>query len=107
MSVDELKRLAESYGVELSYYEDNGRFHEASPEALLGVLRVLGSPCTSVADAGAVLRERRLNWWRQPLEPVQVAWDGQGGEALLRLPARDVAGSLNCRLEFENGESRF
>jgi 4-alpha-glucanotransferase len=107
MSADALKQLAESYGIELSYYEDNGRYHEATPESLLAVLRVLGSPVEKAADAGDALRERRLGQWRRPLEPVQVVWDGQGGEASLRLPAQDVAGSLGCRLEFENGESRF
>src|SRR5436305_2024130 len=100
MSVDQLNQLAESYGVGLSYYEDNGRFHEATPEALLAVLAVLGSPVRRVEEAGVALRERRIAAWHRLLEPVQVAWDGQGGEAVLRLPARDVAGSLNCRLEF-------
>jgi|SRR5579884_2321030 len=107
MSVEDLKQLAESYGVELSFYEDNGKFHEASPESLLAVLAVLGCPLQRVEDATAALRERRLELWRRTLEPVQVVWDGHGGETSLRLPGPDDSGALHCRLEFENGESRF
>ena len=107
MSLESLKHLAESHGIETFYHEDNGRYCEASPESLLAILRVLGSDVARVEDAGRALRVRRLQLWQRPLEPVQVVWDGQGGETSLRLPAAEVAGSLSCRLEFENGESRF
>ncbi len=67
---------------------------------------VLGAPVRKAEDVLAALRERRQAAWRRPLEPVLVAWDGSAPDVLLRLPARDAAAALQCRLEFESGESR-
>jgi len=40
----ELQQLADWYGVEASYRDNRGNSIEASAEALLAVLRVLGAP---------------------------------------------------------------
>lgn len=103
--VDVLRQLAEAYGVYNTYYDDRGRVQEASPEALLAVLRVLGAPLGTIDDAGDALRRRRQAEWRRPLEPVLLAWDGRPGEVSLRLPAA-TAGTAEFVLHLESGESQ-
>ena len=101
-----LRQLADSYGVEPGYHDDLNRWHDADPETLLAVLRILGASLHRLDDVEAALRERRQSLWRRPLEPVLVAWDGRAPGALLRLPARESTTRLECRLEFESGESQ-
>jgi 4-alpha-glucanotransferase len=100
--IEPLHRLAESYGVQTSYYDDQGGFHEAGVEALSAALHVLGAPLHRLEDAPDAQRARLLTLWRRPLEPVQVAWDGYPGDLTLRLPAA-VEGPLDFRLELESG----
>ena len=104
--IELLGRLAESYGVQTSYDDDQNRRRDASPEALLAVLRVLGAPVRRVEDAADALRQRRQQVWRRPLEPVAVAWDGRAEPLKLRLPMRHVESELACRLEYESGETK-
>jgi 4-alpha-glucanotransferase len=100
-----LRQLAEAYGIFTWYHDDQGKIQEASPEALLAVLRVLGAPLQKIDDAGDALRERRQAEWLCPLEPVVVAWDGHPIDVTLRLPA-SAAGTAGFLLQLESGESR-
>ncbi len=104
--VELLHQLADVYGVQNYYYSLNGERCEASSDALLAVLRALGAPVQQLGDAGEALRLHWNGFWRQLAEPACVAWDGRYGELMLRLPACE-SGTLNCRLEFESGETRF
>src|SRR4051794_24546441 len=99
-----LQRLAESYGVQTSYEDVTGKRREATPEALVAVLRALGAPLGKVADAADARRQREQALWRRVVEPVLLAWDGNPGEVSLRLPARLADQPLDCRLELESGE---
>ncbi|MHC4990528.1 MAG: 4-alpha-glucanotransferase [Planctomycetota bacterium] len=47
----ELRRLARSWGVQSAYVDTEGRRRVAAPEALMAVLRALGVPVHSPADA--------------------------------------------------------
>jgi 4-alpha-glucanotransferase len=98
--------LAESYGVQTSYEDDLNRRREASPEALLAVLRVLGAPVQRIEDAQDAFRQRRQQLWHRPLEPVAVAWDGRADPLKLRLPMQHLESEITCRLQFESGESK-
>ena len=40
---DHLRQLADSYGVEPGYHDDLRRWHDAEPDALMAVLRILGA----------------------------------------------------------------
>lgn len=102
-----LLQLAEAYNIETSYFDDQGRHVQATPEALLLVLRTLGAFLERVDQAGDALRARRIEQWQRVVEPVAVAWDGRGTDIALRLPARQITGTLGCRLELESGETRF
>ena len=83
-----LRNLARAYGVETDYRDNNGRCQEASPEALLAVLKALGVPLDHMEDIPGARRERRQAYWGQTMEPVIVAWDGVSAETELRLPDR-------------------
>ena len=103
--VESLHRLARMYRVLVYYWDGLGVHRQASPEALLAVLRELGAAVESLEDAPAAVEERRQSLWRQFVEPVAVVWDGAVGECLLRLPAVRAEGKLGCELELENGET--
>jgi 4-alpha-glucanotransferase len=96
-----LQNLARAYGVETDYRDNNGRRQEASPEALLAVLKALGAPVEGSEDISAARRERRLSFWRQPVPSVVVSWDGAPTEIDLRLPSNESSGTAACRLESE------
>lgn len=104
--VGQLQELAHIYGVQTSYYDVTARRrHQASPDALLAVLRALGTPIDRVDDVPALLRESKQAQWQRRVEPVVVAWEGQG-EVELRLPSDQVHGSVACYLQLETGDVR-
>ncbi|GAB4315387.1 MAG: hypothetical protein Kow0074_02950 [Candidatus Zixiibacteriota bacterium] len=72
----QLSALARHHGVVLDYHDIFGNHRFAEPDALIPVLRALGSPVTSPDDANEALRHDRLQSLRQIVPPVIVAWDG-------------------------------
>src|SRR6266851_3296839 len=104
--MDPLNQLAQLYGVQTSYYDVIGTLTEASPDALVQVLRALGAGLEKAEDAASALRQRRQEEWGQWLEPVTIAWDGAPTELVFRLPAKDFPNSLGCSVELETGEQR-
>ncbi|MBD3298473.1 MAG: 1,4-alpha-glucan branching protein GlgB, partial [candidate division Zixibacteria bacterium] len=73
----QLSDLARHHGVALDYHDIFGNHVFAEPEALVKVLRALGSPIDSPEDADIALRHDRLQRLRQVIPPVIVAWDGE------------------------------
>lgn len=101
-----LRELARLYGVQTAYYDAAHRRRQASPEALLSVLRALGAPLETFRDAPGAARERRQALWQRLLEPVVVAWGGGPAGVELRLPQEQADRSLVCQLTLEGGETR-
>src|SRR4051794_13263473 len=85
--VNDLKELARLCGVEPGYVDIRGQRREASPEALLRVLRLLGAPVERVEDASDALRQRREARWLRRVEPVSLAWDGGPADVTVRMAA--------------------
>lgn len=104
--VPHLTKLAGLYGVQTAYYDVEKRRRQASPEALLLVLRGLGAPVETFSDVPEALRQRQLELWRIPLEPVSVAWDGRPASVELRLPSHCADSTLKCLIELEDGETK-
>lgn len=100
-----LGALAEAWGVQVAHVDAFGEHREAEPEAVAAVLRALGAPLERPADAPDALRERARQVWTRMLEPVTVVWEGEAGEALLRLPA-DASEPLRGEVVLEGGGSR-
>ncbi|RPF49343.1 4-alpha-glucanotransferase [Thermodesulfitimonas autotrophica] len=99
----QLRYLARLCGVETAYHDVTGVRREASPEALLAVLRALGVALATPAEAGAAIRELRLQKARRACEPVTVVW----GEAPLRLqlclPPEQAESRVATSLSLEDG----
>ncbi len=97
-----LQALATASGVQLSYTDLSGQRQEASDEALLAVLEVLGVGLARPEDAAERLAAVHADRARALLPAVTVAWEGQPAALHLRLPpgsARRVEGVV----ELEDG----
>jgi 4-alpha-glucanotransferase len=101
-ALDALHALAEAHGVYLSYYDVSGHLQQASPEALVQILRTLGAPLAAPAQANDALREHRLANAKRLIEPVYLAWDTKVPDLTLSLPAKSP-GSVACTVTLENG----
>ena len=101
-----LGRLARAYGVQTAYYDIARRRQQVSSGTLLAVLKALGAPLERAGDAGEALREHEQARWRRPCDPVVVAWDGESGGLMLRLPGRMAKGRAGLRLHLEDGTAR-
>jgi len=101
---EDLQALAGLYGVQTSYHDAMGRYVEAGPDSLLGVLRALQAPVESMADVASALQERREELGRRLVEPVVVAWDGHAPSIEIR--PGDAHGSIAYHLDLEGGERR-
>ena len=100
----QLYRLAQLYNVQTAYYDVNHRRQQVSAESLLGVLKALGAPLTSMNDVSSALRERKQSLRQRLMEPVTVAWNGTRPVIEVCFPSElaDVSGT--CRLELESGK---
>jgi alpha-1,4-glucan:alpha-1,4-glucan 6-glycosyltransferase/4-alpha-glucanotransferase len=83
---ERLFQLAREHGLELRYTDITGRVQEASPAALRAVLTALGVPAERDDDVEEALHAARRARWSRLLEPVIVAWEGEGTFSL-HLPA--------------------
>jgi 4-alpha-glucanotransferase len=101
-----LSSLARIYGVQTAFYDVEGHRQQASPEAVLLVLRALGAPVETFADIADALRVRWRELWGRGVEPVTVAWDGEPAGIDLRLPTASAKGSVRCHLALEGGGNR-
>lgn len=93
-----LARLAREHGIERSYTDIGGQTHAASPDALRAVLAALGVDADTDEQAQAQLKLASARRWNRPLEPVVVAWEGEGS-LTLHLPehAQDSRFSLTVQ----------
>lgn len=101
-----LPTLAKLYGVQARYAATDGSPRTAPRESVLAALQALGAPLNGPADVDSALRERQLEIWRRPLEPVVVVWDGDAAAAELRLPAARERASVTCVIALEGGQEQ-
>jgi hypothetical protein len=76
-ALDPLHRLAAAWGVETSFVDNGGELRRATAESLVAILRALGAPIETAADAGEALRHRELNRVARRCQPTVVAWGGK------------------------------
>jgi len=105
-SIRLLHNLAQLYGIQTAYYAVSHRRKQASPEALLAALKVLGAPVAGLQYVPSAWRERRQEIWQCPLQPVIIAWKGKLPSIEVRLPYREADTVINCHLKLESGEER-
>jgi 4-alpha-glucanotransferase len=103
-NVAALRRLARAYGVQTSYFGLGGRRHQATPEALVAVLRALGADLPTIDASARELTRRERDRLEQPIEPVLVLDLGQPATFDLRLQSLGQSPSLiQCSLHLEAG----
>lgn len=102
-SRQQLEELALHYGVELSFFDVEGKRYDASEDALLSVLRALGARLGDDDDVEAALTARRAELVADVLEPVLVVWSQGPHDALLRLPVDEFEGRWSVRVTTEDG----
>ncbi|QDU36741.1 4-alpha-glucanotransferase [Maioricimonas rarisocia] len=98
-----LQHLARLHGIQPVFFEISGERRLADSDSLIRLLQAWGVPIERPADAPSLLRERRQQLWRRILEPVCVAWDGQG-TVPIRLPEAIANGPFRAHLRHENGD---
>ncbi len=99
----QLQELAHAYGVETAYCDIANNRKQASPEAILRVLEVLGAPVQKLDDIFSALNERRQAIWKRYLEPVVLVWDGQPAALDLHLPVDRATESAVFHVRLESG----
>jgi len=100
-----LGRLARAYGVQTAYYDIAHKRVQASPRAIVAVLRALGAPLEKAEDARDALRGHEQALWRRPCGPVVVAWNGDSGELPVRLPHTESDARIDFHLRLEDGSA--
>lgn len=84
-----LRALARDSGIQLAYRDLEGHRHRASTEGLLAILRALGLPLESPAEALPLLQERWVARLTRRCEPVTVAWADRPPELRVFLQERN------------------
>lgn len=100
-----LFKLANTCGIETSYQNDSGKSVEASPEALMAILRLLDIPIHSPGQAEEMYRMKRLAAAATPLAQAEVLWLDHAedyGEIPVALPEKK-AGQGKAVLSLEKG----
>jgi 4-alpha-glucanotransferase len=100
---DALRSLAAELGVELEYWDVQGRLHRAGPDALLGILRSMGHRAEDLADVDTIRSEHDLAVAHQVVEPVVVADLGGPVTFVVRLLADRTAGVVEIAVVLEDG----
>src|SRR5690606_12929524 len=98
-----LRRLARVCGVQTRYVDQLGARRAARPEAVAAVLRAMGVPIESAADAGDALRAREAERAARACEPVAVAWNRAPASVALALPGVAAGAPVRCELRLEDG----
>lgn len=106
MSDAPIRRLAQEYGLICTYQDGLSRRQVVFPETMVAVLRLLGAHLKNASGAAEALRQRRLSFWSQVLEPVTVVWEGEPVVLSLRLPLKEAQGRLSTQLMPEEGPAR-
>ena len=100
---ENLRRLAEAYGVEAEYWSADGERKVADPNALVSVLRALGCGIETPDGADAALQARHREVWTTPVEPCVVSWGGEGVHLLIRHEAVRHEAPYTGVVVFEDG----
>jgi 4-alpha-glucanotransferase len=96
-SRQELVALARMYGIQTSFRDTEGRYVQASSDAILDILKAMRAPVERPYDIGGAIRAREEEEAHRLVEPVHVIWDGQ--EAVM--PVRVLPGSDRFTYELE------
>lgn len=101
-----LHHLARLYDIQTAYNDIQGRRQQATGEALMAVLRLLGAPVNRLDDVPDALRERQQMLWQRTVEPVIVSVADRAVRLELRLPISLADEAVTCHMQLEQGEKQ-
>jgi len=99
-----LQQLADLASVDTGYWDVKGTYQNASPEALVAILRALGIGIERPEGADDALRAHHAATWRRPLDPCAACFGGEGGQLRLRLPASAGARPVRVAIRLDSGD---
>lgn len=94
-------RAADLFGIERSYWDIFGKYHEASLEGISAVLASLGVGTGSKEEIDAAVESKLWEDWSRALPPTLVV-SVQDGHLSIRMP-RSAAGDVHLELRHEDG----
>lgn len=97
----QLKQLAELFGIQTHYLDDRKRPRNASPESIVGVLDALGVRAHSKTEARDSLRSILQERAMEIIPPVSVAWNQKQTRIPIRLPEQMANRSVSISIEGE------
>ena len=101
-----LDRLASRAGIEPSYFDIFGQWHEASFETKASILSAMGFDVSSIQSLGAAITAKEEDSWRRSLAPVVVkTGDAAGFDLDLFLPVNGPSRYWNWEIACESGET--
>lgn len=98
-----LRRLAQLLGIQTQFTDATGRRRSVPQETVIAVARLLGAELNDLGEAPAALRAALAERWRQPLDPVCVAWQGRPATLRRRGPQPTIAAGTRVTLTLEDG----
>jgi 4-alpha-glucanotransferase len=99
-----LQQLADLASVDTGYWDVKGTYQNASPEALVSILRALGIGIDSPEGAHDALRAHHAATWRRPLDPCAACFGGQPAQLRLRMPASAGARPVRVTIRLDSGD---
>ncbi len=104
--IRELCELAQFYSLEHTFHDGLGRFHQASVEAVVAVLRALGLGVKdNLTNCTELLKESKFNKISEIIEPVYVSSGDEQVNIELVLRAQERK-KIDCTLILETGEKK-
>jgi 4-alpha-glucanotransferase len=101
----DIRHLAGLYGIQSSYRDALGQRRQASPEAMLAVLRSLGASIHQPADVAAASARREEELGTRFAQSVYVVWGNSRPRFLFNVPQSAAAETVAAELRSETGET--
>lgn len=98
-----LKKLAQFYGIQLSYINDFGRRQYIEPEVLLKLLQVMGCSITDTQNTEQCWIDEQMTAYRNLLDPIYVIWDTQPPKASFYIHIQQKNAQAEFAAFLENG----
>ena len=103
----ELGQLARMMGIETSYWDIFGTFHETTAESRRALLGAMGCDVSSDEAIRYELTMAETRRWRSLLPPVRVIRTGAGAPAVeINVAADAMTRQMHWRIAMEGGEAR-
>ncbi len=99
-----LRQLAKAYGIQTAYSDAAGQRRVISAETLLATLQALDPLIRNSSDLSKAYQQFQINWWRQGLEPIILAWQGKFNQLALRIPQLQAQQHIQCQLTTQEGK---